>query len=507
MADNIFTGATNSNWGLTTNWSQATIPTASDGHITKFTAASPNCTVNASNRVCNALDFTGYTNTITFSTLNITVSGAVTLSSGMTQTGTGSLIMNTTANLTFGGYTYPGTLQLTGTSRTYTLQDSGGVGNLILSGTTALTLNNNGTAKTIVTSGDLTTSSAGVTGTAQITMIGTGLLSTSGAIRNNFDINTAGTITLGSSLRYSTGTFTIVAIGTLDTTTNSNTFTIGLASATTTLNTSLVTWNNLASGGSGTFTLTSNLEFAGTYTNTGTVSMNGNTLVARGTLITGGSAILSGTTVCRFAGSSPAWSAGSGSLRLTTNVDCSGTLTITGICNYATGTFTYITGTVVTTGSTFTLLAATTINTAGIVFDNAAVASGIITINSLFTCSGTLTLGATGSPSFIGSSGFTVANLTLIIANRTCVLLIGRTYTVTTYLFLRGTRALPVSLQSSTASSTTAFILDSGALCHVSFVSATDIDSSGGRLITNVKGTLVRTTNWYRTNPDMFLII
>lgn len=28
--------------------------------------------------------------------------------------------------------------------------------------------------------------------------------------------------------------------------------------------------------------------------------------------------------------------------------------------------------------------------------------------------------------------------------------------------------------------------------------------SSGGRLITDVKGTLLRTVNWYKTNPDYF---
>ncbi|MEK9135042.1 MAG: hypothetical protein AAB451_01980, partial [Patescibacteria group bacterium] len=76
MAANIFDGSTDSNWGTAANWSLNAVPTATDANVATFDATSPACTVNAPNRVCNGLDFTGYTNTITM-TFQITVSGSV----------------------------------------------------------------------------------------------------------------------------------------------------------------------------------------------------------------------------------------------------------------------------------------------------------------------------------------------------------------------------------------------------------------------------------------------
>ena len=59
--------------------------------------------------------------------------------------------------------------------------------------------------------------------------------------------------------------------------------------------------------------------------------------------------------------------------------------------------------------------------------------------------------------------------------------------------------------RSICSASSSAFLnLVSGASCDVKFVNAIDVDSSGGRLITDVKGTLLRTVNWYKTNPDYF---
>ena len=89
--DNLFqAGGVDNNWSTVGNWSQGTVPTSTDGYVTRFDATSPNCTVNAMNRTVNALDFTGYTNTITMS-YQIGVYGNVTLSSTMTIFGTGYL--------------------------------------------------------------------------------------------------------------------------------------------------------------------------------------------------------------------------------------------------------------------------------------------------------------------------------------------------------------------------------------------------------------------------------
>ena len=51
-------------------------------------------------------------------------------------------------------------------------------------------------------------------------------------------------------------------------------------------------------------------------------------------------------------------------------------------------------------------------------------------------------------------------------------------------------------LKAATASSATFFNLQSGASQNISFISATDINSSGGQSLWDYKGTLLRTVNW-----------
>jgi len=113
--DNLFTGATNANWGTSTNWSLGVVPTASDGYVTRFDATSPNCSVNSSNRICNHIDFTGYTNTITRSQI-LTVSGNITLSPTMNWAGTNVFGMNASGTITTNGKSIPNTFQFTNTA-------------------------------------------------------------------------------------------------------------------------------------------------------------------------------------------------------------------------------------------------------------------------------------------------------------------------------------------------------------------------------------------------------
>lgn len=502
MAVNLFTGATNSNWGTSTNWSQGTVPTATDGHVTTFSVASPNCTVNTSIRVCNNLDFTGYINTITISNA-ITVSGNLTLSVAMIVAGTQNINVNATGNLTSNGFTFPNSMTFSGTSQTFTLQDNWIItGLLSLGGTTGMTFNNNGTAKTFTSNGGFITATAGVIGTAKFIVKGTGTFSTLGTVQNDLDIN-ATSLTAGASLRFSTGTFKYIA-GTIDLATNSNTLILGAAS----IDLNGITWNNVSTPTSGTITLISDLTFSGTYTNTAGVTLNGSTLVVNGTLVTAGSQILLGTTVLKFAGTSCVWTGASGTLRLNTNIDCgAGTLTISGIVNYNTGTLTYITGTVVTTGSTLNIIASTTLNTNGVIWNDVTIPQSIQTLNSTLSGTGILNVCSASSVTFIGTSGFSFATFRCVTPNRTINLKAGNTYTVTTLLFLQGigTGATQrINLISSIASTYAFFNLVSGATCHVVYVNPIDMDSSGGRIITDVKGTLLRTVNWYVTNPDNY---
>ncbi len=114
------------NWGDTANWSDTSggtggfsVPTNADDVF--FDANSGNCTVNASNRVCKTLNFTGYTNTITM-TFGITVSGSVTLVAAMTIAGASGLTINATGTFTSNGKTWPNALTFSATN-TLTLAD------------------------------------------------------------------------------------------------------------------------------------------------------------------------------------------------------------------------------------------------------------------------------------------------------------------------------------------------------------------------------------------------
>lgn len=123
MAVNLFTGATNSNWATATNWSLGTVPTSTDTHVTTLDATSPNCTVNGSNRVCNALDFTGYTNTITMS-FAIYSYGNITLSNTMNVLGSGALAIVASGTFTTNGFQWPNSFAVGGNTQSYTFADA-----------------------------------------------------------------------------------------------------------------------------------------------------------------------------------------------------------------------------------------------------------------------------------------------------------------------------------------------------------------------------------------------
>jgi hypothetical protein len=127
MAVNTFTGATNNNWGTSTNWSEGTVPTASDGHVTTFDAASPKCIIDGGNKVCNALDSTDYADADGFvwdgTARTITVSGNITFGAGMNDDGNITLATNVNLTLTSNGYKWKGLIDCL-TSKTITLADN-----------------------------------------------------------------------------------------------------------------------------------------------------------------------------------------------------------------------------------------------------------------------------------------------------------------------------------------------------------------------------------------------
>lgn len=263
MAANIFTGATNSNWGTATNWSLGTVPTPIDTHTATFNATSPNCTVNSVNRSCNNIDFTGYTNTITM-TFSITVSGNVTLVSTMASrvSGTSGLIINSASTITSNGGTWNNSLSFGGSSNYFiTLADDLNVlGSLT-------TINNagvgfNGTFNINVTGG-ISIANGGVlggyigTGTPTLNILG-GTISTTGTGVIRINTNIKANCTISGVFNYNTGILTRLS-GIV--TTTGSTLTIG--ANTTLINFHKVNFSNITVTAG--VTLTMNEFFCGKY--------------------------------------------------------------------------------------------------------------------------------------------------------------------------------------------------------------------------------------------------
>lgn len=356
MAINTFTGATDSNWGTATNWSQGTVPTAADGHTTTFDGTSPNCTVNTSNRVCNVLTFSGYTNTITM-TFGITVSGSITLGSSMVISGTGFLACNATSTLTSNGKTWPNALTLTG-AVTHTLFDNWDVDGLLTlgSGTAATTVDGNQiSAGAGLTHGGSTST---IAGTTTVVMNGTGSITGStggGGFRLNLTINTAGTITISSAqtFSYNTGTMTYIA-GTVDTTNS----TVSVFNQSTTLAVSGITWSTFTLSGTATMTLSENLVVGGTLnlgSTTATTTINGSLINASGSVnFNPTSGIVTGTTVLTLLSTQTvaAPNITTGTLRLPINLKAgSGTITISTPIYTDLGKVVYTSGSITTTSA------------------------------------------------------------------------------------------------------------------------------------------------------------
>jgi hypothetical protein len=199
-----------------------------------------------------------------------------------------------------------------------------------------------------------------------------------------------------------------------------------IAGATSTLTSGGVTWSRLFTfaGVSQTFTLADNWTISGNITINGTTSViiNGNTLNIGGTLTQTTTAIVSGTTAFNFNGTGTWSNSSTGSIRNNTTINTTGTLTIGTNVYYDTGTLTRTSGTVITTGSTLNIGAATTLTTNGITWNNINTTTGVvITLGSNLTLTGTLSLG-NGVTSFV-LGGFnlisTNANLNMLAGTAT----------------------------------------------------------------------------------------
>ena len=361
-------GGVNSNWSTSGNWSatdggaaSGVKPAATDDVF--FTTNSPNCTVDTAG-VGLTLNFTGYASTITM-TAGLTISGSVTLVSAMTIAGASGLTVSTAATLTSNTKTWPNALTLSG-SVTYTLADNWNVdGSLNLGGGTSVI---NGFQ--ITASAGMSFAGNNVSGTTNIIMDGTGTIThtfANGALKNNFTINTSGTITFDTTnpFRYETGTFTYTA-GTVITT--GSTLTVGNTGVTVTgLAVAGITWNNvnLNIGNGLTLPMNENLNLTGLLTlasSTNSFTITGNTINAGGGVRFGGSSgIVSGTTIINVNGTGtldgPSATSGGINNPITINAP-GGTVTIATAGDtpfkILLDKFRYIAGTVVTDRGTWT---------------------------------------------------------------------------------------------------------------------------------------------------------
>jgi hypothetical protein len=236
-------------------------------------------------------------------------------------------------------------------------------------------------------------------------MNGTGTWSGVGAVRNNLTINTAGTITISGTINYNTGTLTYTA-GTV--TTTGSTLTIALS---TTLNTSGMTWNNVTST-SITLTLSSDLNIGGILTTNGILNLIGTYAIN----VSGGLTLnervqqSSGTTTLNILGGT--WSSSIANALISINTNINGNVTVSGSVSYTAGTLTYVSGTVVTTGSTLNITTTScTLNTNGIIWNNVTSgATGVaVNLTSDLNINGTLTTTASSVLTFSGTYNITVA--------------------------------------------------------------------------------------------------
>ena len=440
-----------------------------------------NLTINTAGTITISSNVYYYDNTLTYTAGTVTTTGStLNIGSGANSTTT---TLNT-SGITWNNFNTQTTTAIT----TITLSSNLTVaGDLSLSATTGnITFN----GFTVTVSGNLTRTGTSIaSGTTNIVLNGTGTWShaSTGVLRNNLTINTAGTITISGNVYYDTGTLTYTA-GTVTTTGSTlNIF------ASTTLATNGISWNNVTLGGSTNYaiTLSNNLTIGGNFlfstTGTSAVTMNGNTMNIGGNLTITGNSVLTGTTALVLNGTGTWSSSGGGIIRNNLTVNTAGTLTISGNVYYNTGTFTYTTAAgVTTTGSTLNIGVATTLNTNGITWNNITTTTAVvITLGSNLTLTGTLSIG-NGTTSFT-LGGFSListnANLTMLGANATFTMPSNQTFKTLT---ITGTNA---TINSNTLTITENLTINnalSGTTTIVYAGTGTWTANTAGSLISNI---------------------
>ena len=353
------------------------------------------------------------------STININTAGTLTLtdvacvgtttltyiSGTIAGSGTLNLVTGTTPTLDTSGCIWPSaTITSLGP---ITLTSDLNVVNLISNNASNSTINGNN----INMSGNFTQAFGNLIGTTTLNINGSTDQNINGHATYGLGINTVinssgGTVYIGSSLRfYGAKTLTYTA-GTVDCTTNSNTLQL-LNSCT--LNTTGVNWYNVNFIGTGTytFTLSSAMSVDGTLSvNTGVVAtLATSDITASGSLTVTGTGIITGRTITLDG--TGTWShTSTGEIRSNLTINTAGTITVSGVVYYNTGTLLYTAGTVTTTGSTLTLTNTCTLSSGAIAWNNVSTTTaGTVTLGTALDVNGTLNIGASTT---LAAAGFDI---------------------------------------------------------------------------------------------------
>lgn len=512
MAANIFTGATNNNWGTATNWSLGSVPTATDGHVATFVATSPNCTINGSNRICNAIDFTGYVNTLN-PLFNLQVNGNCTLSATMTILTTGASLqfVNASCSITSNGKVWTNNFGTStpasgvGTVVVTLLDDWVVTGSISIASSLAGGHTLNGFSLTF--GGGLSVfGNRTLGGTASLIANGTGSFTTgvNSWISNPLEINTTGTITFVTRFYKRQGLFKYTS-GT--TQTNNCTFVFGSVGCTidvngdtspsaTTLSTTGINFWRLSTTGAITSTLLSPIRIINLHTVGGGNFNAGANIYNKGSLTVSSN---SGSALYNYhLDGTGTWS-GTPSMRCNVIINTSGTITFSGAIRFggiAGATFLYTAGTTVTTGATLQIglsSTATNLDLSGIVWENTQFIASATT-NLLSTLTST-NISFIASHTFGGVSGFNCQNIVCTTAGA-IIILNNNIYNVTSSMLMTGTNPSRVAFSTSSVGIIANLNLQYGATQSNTFVNATRINSLGGQTIYTSGGSLATTQNW-----------
>jgi hypothetical protein len=402
----------NTNWGATSGGpNNSSVPGAADSVTFDNNSNSPS-TISAIITILSFTNTTGFTNTITTNAI-LSIAGSVTTATGINWAGTAAWNITAASTFTSGGVTFVPPLTTTN-SILLTLSGALSVSGLFTHVTGNLSL----TGSNVTLSGGLTVNNAIIPQQVNITLTG-GTWSGAagiGAAGTTGTMSLAGNVVVSGSVGFATGGLQY---------TSGNITTAGstlVITGATIFNTAGMTWSNINFAASAiASTLISNLACSNVLEWSATTAVNhttAETITTSGGISTVSSSAGIGSATVIVTGGT--WSSTGGAFAFRNPLTLNGNIVVSGGVDYASGTLTYQSGTITTAGSTLTVNAASTLNTAGIIWNNVAfTAAATYTLQSNLTCNGLLTLGSaaaalvfSGTYSMIANGGVTFASTT-----------------------------------------------------------------------------------------------